>query len=281
MCDETRLPLAGKAAVVTGASRGIGRAIALRLARDGADIGLLQRSDATDVAREISDLGRRAHVVRVDLEQPEAGERAVVAAADALGRLDIAIVNAGRIVRRPALELPLDEWERTLAVNLTSAFTVSRAAARRFFAQGGGGAIVHVASVLSFQGGLNVAAYAASKGGVAQLTRALANEWARFGIRVNAVAPGYVANDQTAPLREDETRHRQITEAHPGRYVGLGRRHRSGGRLPRLPGRRLCARPRAGRRRRLACSLSGSPWAESRPQQRRSSLAPTAYALGL
>jgi 2-dehydro-3-deoxy-D-gluconate 5-dehydrogenase len=215
MCDETRLPLAGKAAVVTGASRGIGRAIALRLARDGADIGLLQRSDATDVAGEISDLGRRSHVVRVDLERPEAGERAVVAAAGALGRLDIAIVNAGRIVRQPALELPLDEWERTLAVNLTSAFTVSRAAARRFLAQGGGGAIVHVASVLSFQGGLNVAAYAASKGGVAQLTRALANEWARFGIRVNAVAPGYVANDQTAPLREDETRHRQITERIP------------------------------------------------------------------
>jgi 2-dehydro-3-deoxy-D-gluconate 5-dehydrogenase len=212
---ETWLPLAGKAAVVTGASRGIGRAIALRLARDGADIGLLQRSDATDVAGEISDLGRRALVVRVDLEQPEEGERAVDAAAEVLGRLDIAIVNAGRIVRRPALELPLDEWERTLAVNLTSAFTVSRAAARRFLAQGGGGAIVHVASVLSFQGGLNVAAYAASKGGVAQLTRALANEWARFGIRVNAVAPGYVANDQTAPLREDETRHRQITERIP------------------------------------------------------------------
>jgi 2-deoxy-D-gluconate 3-dehydrogenase len=212
---ETWLPLAGKAAVVTGASRGIGRAIALRLARDGADIGLLQRSDATDVAGEISDLGRRAHVVRVDLERLEEGERAVDAAAEVLGRLDIAIVNAGRIVRRPALELPLDEWERTLAVNLTSAFTVSRAAARRFLAQGGGGAIVHVASVLSFQGGLNVAAYAASKGGVAQLTRALANEWARFGIRVNAVAPGYVANDQTAPLREDETRHRQITERIP------------------------------------------------------------------
>jgi 2-deoxy-D-gluconate 3-dehydrogenase len=212
---ETRLPLAGKAAVVTGASRGIGRAIALRLARDGADIGLLQRSDATDVAGEISDLGRRAHVVRVDLEQPEEGERAVDAAAEVLGRLDIAIANAARIVRRPALELPLDEWERTLAVNLTSVFTVSRAAARRFLAQGGGGAIVHVASVLSFQGGLNVAAYAASKGGVAQLTRALANEWARFGIRVNAVAPGYVANDQTAPLREDETRHRQITERIP------------------------------------------------------------------
>ena len=212
---ETGLPLAGKAAVVTGASRGIGRAIALRLARDGADIGLLQRSDATDVAGEISDLGRRAHVVRVDLEQPEEGDRAVDAAAEVLGRLDIAIANAARIVRLPALELPLDEWERTLAVNLTSAFTVSRAAARRFLAQGGGGAIVHVASVLSFQGGLNVAAYAASKGGVAQLTRALANEWARFGIRVNAVAPGYVANDQTAPLREDETRYRQITERIP------------------------------------------------------------------
>jgi 2-deoxy-D-gluconate 3-dehydrogenase len=214
------LPLAGKAALVTGASRGIGRAVALRLAQDGADIALVQRGDAAEVTAQIAELGRRAHVIRTDLEHPEGGERAVAAAADALGRLDIAVANAGRIIRRPALELSLDEWERTLALNLTSVFTVSRAAARTFLEQGDGGTIVHVASVLSFQGGFNVAAYAASKGGVAQLTRALANEWAASGIRVNAVAPGYVANDQTGPLRADKARHRQISERIPaGRWA--------------------------------------------------------------
>ncbi len=217
---DSGLPLAGKAAVITGASRGIGRAVALRLAQDGADIALVQRGDAADVTAEIAELGRRAHVIRTDLERPEGGDRAVAAAADALGRLDIAVANAGRIIRKPALELSLDEWERTLALNLTSVFTVSRAAARTFLEQGDGGTIVHVASVLSFQGGFNVAAYAASKGGVAQLTRALANEWAATGIRVNAVAPGYVANDQTAPLRADEARHRQISDRIPaGRWA--------------------------------------------------------------
>ena len=212
--------LVGKVALVTGASRGIGRAVALRLARDGADVALAQRSDAADVAQEIGALGRRVHVVHADLERPQSGELVVGEAVAALGRLDIAVANAGRIVRMPALELPLDEWERTMAVNLTSVFAFSRAAARVFLEQGGGGAIVHVASVLSVQGGINVAAYAASKGGVAQLTKALANEWAARGIRVNAVAPGYVDNDQTAPLRADETRRRQIDERIPaGRWA--------------------------------------------------------------
>jgi 2-dehydro-3-deoxy-D-gluconate 5-dehydrogenase len=214
------LPLAGKAAVVTGASRGIGRAIAVRLAHDGADVGLAQRGEAADVADEIRRLGRRAHVVRVDLEEPRMGARAVEEVAEALGRLDIAVANAGRILRRPALELTLEEWEAVMAVNLTSVFALSQAAARRFVAQGGGGVVVHVASVLSFQGGLNVSAYAASKGGVAQLTRALANEWAGASIRVNAVAPGYVENEQTAPLRADPTRRRQLSERIPaGRWA--------------------------------------------------------------
>jgi 2-deoxy-D-gluconate 3-dehydrogenase len=214
------LPLGGKVALVTGASRGIGRAVALRLARDGADVALAQRSDATDVAGKIGALGQRAHVIHADLERPETCELVVQEASAALGRLDIAVANAGRIVRMPALELPLDEWERTIALNLTSVFAFSRAAARVFLEQGGGGAIVHVASVLSMQGGINVSAYAASKGGVAQLTKALANEWAALGIRVNAVAPGYVDNDQTAPLRADEARRRQIDDRIPaGRWA--------------------------------------------------------------
>jgi 2-dehydro-3-deoxy-D-gluconate 5-dehydrogenase len=213
-------PLAGRVALVTGASRGIGRAIALRLARGGADLALVQRSAAEDVAEEIRALGRRAHVVEADLSAPDASGRAIDEAVQELGRLDIAVANAARIVRKTALELSLAEWEATLALNLTSAFTLSQAAARRFVEQGGGGAIVHVASVLSFQGGLNVAAYAASKGGIARLTQALANEWAPLGIRVNAVAPGYVETEQTEPLRADETRFRQISERIPaGRWA--------------------------------------------------------------
>jgi 2-dehydro-3-deoxy-D-gluconate 5-dehydrogenase len=217
---DAAFPLGGKKALVTGASRGIGRAVALRLARDGADVVLAQRSDAADVAAEIGALGRRAHVIQADLEHTAAGDFVVDEAVEALGSLDVAVANAGRIVRTPALELDLEDWERTIALNLTSVFTVSRAAARVFGEQGGGGTIVHVASVLAFQGGINVAAYAASKGGVVQLTKALANEWAALGIRVNGVAPGYVENDQTVPLRADEARRRQIDDRIPaGRWA--------------------------------------------------------------
>jgi 2-deoxy-D-gluconate 3-dehydrogenase len=213
-------PLAGKVALVTGASRGIGKAIALRLAEEGADLALVQRSAAEDVAEEIGALGRRVHVVQADLGAPKASAKAVDEVAEAFGRLDVAVANAALIVRKPALELTLDDWEATLALNLTSAFALSQAAARRFLAQSGGGSIVHVASVLSFQGGLNVAAYAASKGGIARLTQALANEWAPLGIRVNAVAPGYVETDQTVALRADEVRFRQISERIPaGRWA--------------------------------------------------------------
>jgi 2-dehydro-3-deoxy-D-gluconate 5-dehydrogenase len=212
--------LAGRVALVTGASRGIGRAIALKLAALGADVGLVQRGEARDVVEAAEALGRRTHAVRADLERPEQAGRAVEEVAEALGRLDVVVANAGTIVRRPALEATLEEWERVIAVNLTSVFVTSQAAAHRFLAQGGGGTIVHVASVLSFQGGINVASYAASKGGVAQLTRALASEWAPLGIRVNAVAPGYVTNEQTAPLRADASRHAAISERIPaGRWA--------------------------------------------------------------
>ena len=210
----------GEVALVTGASRGIGRAVALELARLGADVGLVQRGDAAATAAEIEQIGRRTHVVRADLSDPAAAERAVEEVADALGRLDVVVCSAGTIYRAPALELPLERWQETIAVNLTAAFVVARAAARRFVAQGGGGRICLIASVLAFQGGLNTSAYAASKGGVAQLTKALANEWAPLGIRVNAVAPGYVEGEFTAPLREDADRYAQITGRIPaGRWA--------------------------------------------------------------
>ncbi len=205
---------------MTGASRGIGRAIALGLARRGYDLALVQRGEAAETVREAEALGGRAVVVRADLEHAEAGAEAVAEAAASLGRLDVLVANAGIIKRQPALEVSLEDFRRVLEVNLTAAFALSQAAARVFVAQGGGGRIVHIASVLSFQGGITVPAYAASKGGLAQLTKALANEWAPLGIRVNAVAPGYVENEQTAPLRADPVRKRQIDERIPaGRWA--------------------------------------------------------------
>ena len=213
-------PLLGQTALVTGASRGIGRAIALELARRGADVGLIQRGDASDVAASIADLGRRAVVVRADLEDPVAAETAVEAVVADLGRLDIAVCNAGTVHREPALEVSLTDWRRVVDVNLVSGFVVARAAARRFVAQGEGGRIVFTASVLSFQGGWNVSSYAASKAGVANLARALANEWASLGIRVNAVAPGYIENDQSAPLRADPERYAAISSRIPAERWG-------------------------------------------------------------
>jgi 2-deoxy-D-gluconate 3-dehydrogenase len=211
--------LRGEVAVVTGASRGIGAAVAVELARRGADVGLVQRGDAADTKEEIERLGRLTHSVRVDVGDGEAAMAAVYEVEEALGRLDIAVANAGITVRGSALDVSLDDFKRTLDVNLTGVFAVSQAAARRFVASGTRGRIVHIASVLSFQGGVNVCAYAASKGGVGQLTRALANEWAPLGIRVNAVAPGYVATDLNQSLRHDPQRYSAITARIPlGRW---------------------------------------------------------------
>lgn len=213
-------PLAGRCALVTGASRGIGQAVAVKLALLGADLGLVQRGDAAETVARIRQFGRRAEVVQADLTVAEHGEQAVAAVAERLGRLDIAVCNAGTTHRQPALEVPLAAFRRVIEVNLTAVFAVARAAARVFVVQGGGGSIVTIASVLSFQGGVNVVPYAASKGGVAVLTKALANEWAPLGIRVNAVAPGYVRSELTEALRHDPARFAEISARIPaGRWA--------------------------------------------------------------
>jgi 2-deoxy-D-gluconate 3-dehydrogenase len=216
--------LSGRIALVTGASRGIGRAIAVALAAEGADVAVNFRAAAemaNDVVRDIQAAGRRAVPVQADVSQASDVVRLVRDVRDALGPIDILVNNAGIIRRQPAVEHSDDFWDSVIEVNLSNVFRLCRAAGAHMLARQQGGKIINVASLLSFQGGITVPGYAAAKGGVMQLTKALANEWARHGINVNAIAPGYMQTDNTAALRADETRNRQITERIPAGRWGV------------------------------------------------------------
>ncbi len=212
--------LDGKIALVTGSSRGLGQGAAVALAEAGADVALLDRGDASDTAERIRSLGRRVHLVRRDLVSataPELGS-AVTDVIDSLGGLDILVNNAGTIRRAPAVEYPAQDWDDVLRVNLDAVFHLSQAAGRHMLARGSG-RIINVASMLSFQGGILVPAYTASKHAVAGLTKAFANEWASKGVTVNAIAPGYMATDNTAAIRADIERERSIVGRIPaGRW---------------------------------------------------------------
>src|SRR5581483_11920886 len=186
----------------------------------GADVAGVSATLAPDdpVATAIRALGREFRAYRCDLADRRAVHAFAAQVAADLPSLDVLVLNAGTIERRPAAEHADELWDRVLEVNLTAQFVLARELGRRMVEQGSG-KIVFVASMLSFQGGVNVPGYAASKGGIAQLTKALANEWAPHGVNVNAVAPGYVATDNTQALRRDETRSRQILERIPaGRW---------------------------------------------------------------
>lgn len=212
--------LTGKVAAVTGSTRGLGQGAAAALAEAGADVALLNRSAANETADRIEALGRRVHQVSIDVgsADPQEMEAAIASVTDALGRIDILVNNAGIIRRAPLLEHPAADWDEVLAVNLDAVFHLSQAAARRFVDQGSG-KIINVASMLSFQGGILVPGYAASKHAVAGLTKSFANELAARGVNVNAIAPGYMATDNTAQLRADEARQKAILERIPaGRW---------------------------------------------------------------
>src|SRR3712207_5097258 len=183
--------LEGRVALVTGAGRGLGQALAVGLAEAGADVAVLDVLPLDETHEQITALGRRCHALGHNLLGADAGlaSRIVSECVSELGRLDILVNNAGIIRRAPALEFSEEDWEDVISINLTSLFYLSQAAARRFVEQGGGGKIINLASVLSFSGGIVVPSYSATKAGVANLTRALANEWASLGINVNAIAP--------------------------------------------------------------------------------------------
>lgn len=211
--------LDGKVALVTGASAGLGAAIAVALAEAGADVAAHGNSRAPHATCELIERNRRrAFPVLGDLADKTVPEQLVSQTLAHFGQLDILINNAGTIRRAPAVDYSEDDWATVIEVNLSSVFRMSQLAGRHMISRGGG-KIVNIASLLSFQGGVNVPAYAASKGGVAQLTKALANEWAKHGINVNAIAPGYMKTDNTAALQADETRNRQILDRIPaGRW---------------------------------------------------------------
>src|ERR1041384_1013216 len=212
--------LTGTNALVTGSSRGLGAAIAIGLAEAGANVVCHGRNpDGQAACEKIRKLGRKSFFLSGDVADTQFCSSLVQKTVDELGSLDILVNNAGTIRRAPAVDFSQDDWDEIIAVNLTSVFQLSQAAGRQMIKQGTKGKIVNIASLLSFQGGIFVPAYAAAKGGVAQLTKALANEWAAKGINVNAIAPGYMATDNTTALRNDPQRSRQILERIPaGRW---------------------------------------------------------------
>jgi 2-deoxy-D-gluconate 3-dehydrogenase len=212
--------LDGKVALVTGAGQGLGQGMALALAEAGADIASLDRVGCEGTCEAVRALGRQYCESVVDLRQASVdGLRAVVARiVDELGHVDILVNNAGTIRRAPALDFSEADWDDVLQINLKAAFFLSQAVGRVMIAQGGG-KIINVASMLSFQGGIIVPSYTAAKSGLAGITRALANEWARHNINVNAIAPGYMATDNTSALRADPVRSASILERIPaGRW---------------------------------------------------------------
>jgi len=215
-----KFKLDNRVALVTGAATGLGAAIAIALAEAGADVGCHGNTRSPEATcKTITDIGRAAFAVTGDLSQPQTANELFEKTIERFGRIGVLINNAGTIRRAPAVDYSDDDWATVIEVNLSSVFRLSRIVGKQMIENERGGKIVNIASLLSFQGGITVPAYAASKGGVAQLTKALANEWAKHNVNVNAIAPGYMRTTNTAALQADETRNRQILERIPaGRW---------------------------------------------------------------
>ena len=211
--------LDGSVAMVTGAATGIGQAAALALAEAGADVAVLGHShDPGETRQAIEAAGRRSLSVRGNLGDAEFRNQVVGELLERWGRIDILVNNAGTVARAPAADISEEDWDRVIELNLTTLFRLCQRVGRLMIERKSG-KIINLASLLSFSGGIGVPSYAASKGGVAQITKALANEWARFNVNVNAIAPGYMLTELTRPLHDDPVRFRQINERIPaGRW---------------------------------------------------------------
>ena len=212
--------LDGKVAVVTGAGRGIGQAYALGLAEAGADIAVVDVIPMDETLDAVKALGRRAIGIKADLAKGEKEAPKIVAkVVKALGRVDILVNNAGIIRREPVLEHSAKYWNDVISINLSTPFFLSQAVARQMVKQGQGGKIINIGSMLSYQGGILIPGYAAAKGGIKSLTMLMANELSKYGICVNAIAPGYIATANTAPIRADKKRNKAILDRIPaGRW---------------------------------------------------------------
>ncbi|WP_022673330.1 2-dehydro-3-deoxy-D-gluconate 5-dehydrogenase KduD [Novosphingopyxis baekryungensis] len=215
--------LTDRTAMVTGANTGIGQGIAVALAAAGADLVLVGRSSCDETQALVEQAGRKAMQIRADLSSIAPVEGVVSQALDAFARIDILVNNAGIIRREDALDFSEEDWDAVMDVNLKVLFFLSQAVARHMTSwasqHGARAKIVNIASMLTFQGGIRVPSYTASKSGVGGLTKLMANEWAAKGVNVNAIAPGYIATNNTAALQADETRNRQIVERIPeGRW---------------------------------------------------------------
>ena len=213
--------LTGKVAIVTGCDTGLGQGMAVGLALAGCDIVSVNRKVPHETAEKVQALGRRFSAVQADLSRQDEISQIVAKAVAAMGRIDILVNNAGTIRRADALDFSERDWDDVMNLNLKSVFFLSQAVARQFIQQGGGGKIVNIASMLSFQGGIRVPSYTASKSGVLGLTRLMANEWAGHNINVNAIAPGYMATNNTQQLRDDSERSKEILDRIPAGRWGV------------------------------------------------------------
>ena len=210
--------LAGRCAMITGANTGIGQGVAIALAAAGADIIAVGRSDSAETQSAVLNMGRRFSAIHADLSQPQGMSAVAEAAFAEFGKIDILVNNAGIIRRSDAVDFAAADWDAVMDVNLKSAFFLTQAVGRRMI-EARRGKVINIASMLSFQGGIRVASYTASKSALAGLTRLLANEWAAKGVNVNAIAPGYIATSNTRALQADETRNREILARIPaGRW---------------------------------------------------------------
>lgn len=211
--------LSGKVAIVTGCDTGLGQGMTLGLAQAGCDIVGVNRKIPQETAEKVNALGRRFMAIQADLSKQDALNDIVNQTVTEMGRVDILVNNAGTIRREDALNFSEKDWDEVMNLNLKSVFFLSQAVARQFIRQGQGGKIINIASMLSFQGGIRVPSYTASKSGVLGITRLLANEWATQGINVNAIAPGYMATNNTQQLRDDAQRSKEILDRIPaGRW---------------------------------------------------------------